>query len=223
MEQKLIVATGLVLFTLILGLTAVTVVGDSDLGVGRHPDVDNTPPPIAWDEVLLLLPDCAQVRDQTSADLDGDGALEAVVLVGYGGGSDRLGYDAMELFVIEAVESGYDLAWHSFQLIGTRAEKLDVVDVNGEGPPEVLSKQSMGAAGETLYILGWRDGAYDFLRPDGGPFDGESSFGADGVSLADDDGDGVMEIVATYHDRGPSVACYRWNGERYAHDGEITY
>lgn len=223
MEQKLIVATGLVLFTLILGLTAVTVVGDSDLGVGRHSDVDDTPPPIAWDEVLLLLPDCAQVRDQASADLDGDDATEAIVLVGYGGGPDRLEYDAMELFVVEVADSGYDVAWHSFHLVGRRAEKLSVMDINGDGRPEVLSKQSMGASGETLYVLGWRDGVYDFLRPFGGPFDGESGFGTHGVSLDDKDDDGTMEIVASYRDPGPAMASYRWDSEKYVYDGEITY
>jgi len=144
-------------------------------------DLDAPPAPPA-DDPTLLLPESAEPIQRAFADLDGDGVSEAVVLTGWGGGADRLGYDFLQMFVIAPDASGaYVVAWQSEQLPTDRAEALQVQDINGDGLVEVLSVQAMGAAGETLYILGWQDG-YGWLSPQGGHFDGRDAFGENGLS-----------------------------------------
>jgi hypothetical protein len=174
-----------------------------------------TPQPV---DVTSLLPDCADIVDQMSVDLDGDQQMEIVVVAGFGRSADRLGYDWLQLLVIEPDRAAdYAIVYQSDRLSGDRAEKLAVRDINGDGRLEVLSQQSMGAVGETLYILGRLDQSFYFLRPQGGAFGGLDRFGDNAVHLKDWDGDGVEEILAHY---GP-IACqfdvYRWNGHDYVY------
>jgi hypothetical protein len=166
----------------------------------------------------LVLPDTAEVLGQASADLDGDGTVEMVFLAGFGGAPERLGYDFLQMLVIAPLESGeYRVVWESEQLPTDRAEPLQMQDLNGDGLPEVLSVQAMGASGETLYLLGWQDHGYGWLAPHGGQFDGQDAFGENGVRVEDTDGDGLAEILASY---GPAAALtdvYGWDGQAYVY------
>lgn len=92
-----------------------------------------------------------------------------MVLLGLDGGAGGLGYDHLEMMILE-LERGPDhaVAWRSDKLVGERGEALQVRDINGDGRDEVLSYQSMGAAGYTLYVVGFVDGGFGLLRPKGG-------------------------------------------------------
>jgi len=188
-------------------------------------DLDAPPtPPIqeSADDPTQLLPDSAELLHQASGDLDGDGAAERIFLAGFGGLTDRLGYDALNLLVLtpstsaEAV-AGHELAWHSEALAGDRAESMEVRDINGDDRPEVLCLQAMGAAGETLQIVVWSKAGYGLLRPRGGYFDGQEAFGEKGVRLDDVDGDGLVEILASYGPAAESTDVYGWDGQAYTY------
>jgi hypothetical protein len=184
-------------------------------------DLDAPPRPPSQspeDDPTLLLPESAEPFERASADLDGDGVPEEIALTGWGGGPNRLGYDFLQMFVIEVAESGeYVIAWQSEQLPTDRAEALEVRDVNGDGLPEVLSVQAMGAGGETLYILSSRDAGYGWLSPQGGHFDGQDAFGENGVRLEDLDGDGLDEILASYGPAASQTDVYGWDGQAYVY------
>jgi len=180
-------------------------------------DLDSPPPPPPTDDPTLLLPESAEPLQRASADLNGDGVSEAVVLTGWGGSADRLGYDFLQMFVIAPDALGaYAIVWQSAQLPTDRAEALQVQDVNGDGLAKVLSVQAMGAAGETLYILSWQDG-YGWLSPQGGHFDGQDAFGENGVRLEDLDGDGLVEILASYGPAAAQTDVYGWDGQAYVY------
>jgi hypothetical protein len=70
-----------------------------------------TPPtsPGPGDDTLLLLPESAEPLHQASPDLDGDGTPELVVLTGWGGGANQLGYDFLQMFVIAGRRGWGDL------------------------------------------------------------------------------------------------------------------
>jgi hypothetical protein len=169
-------------------------------------------------DAALFIPDGAHLLHQASGDLDADGRAEYVIVAGFGSSPQRLGFDWLQLFVIEP-DRGAERAvsFQSEPLAGDRAEKLWLMDINGDGYSEVLSVQSMGASGETLHVLAWRDKAFAFLRPQGGRFDGQDRFGDNGVRVEDVDGDGMPEIFAHY---GPAAAhsdVYHWDGSNYVY------
>ena len=184
-------------------------------------DLDAPPaPPIqaADEDPTLLLPESAEPLHRASADLNGDGSAEEIVLTGWGGAPGTLGYDFLQLFVItRAEDGGYVVAWQSEQLPTERGEALEVRDINGDGLPEVLSMQAMGASGQTLYILSWQGDGYGWLSPHGGHFDGQASFGEVGVGVDDLDGDGRDEVVARYGPAAVYADVYSWNGEAYVY------
>ncbi|MCL5110730.1 MAG: BsuPI-related putative proteinase inhibitor [Chloroflexi bacterium] len=152
---------------------------------------------------------------EVEADLRGNGQKERVILAAQGASADKRSAQTLELFVFSPGPGGYSQTWHSDKLLGDRAEPLQVEDINKDGRPEVLSVQSMGAAGETLYVFGWQGDHYGFLAPQGGYFGGRQSFGDTGVRLEDLNGDGVPEIVATYGPAASESTTYRWDGKEY--------
>jgi len=174
------------------------------------------PPPTPADDPTLLLPESAEPIDHVSVDLNGDGAREEIVLTGWGGGADRLGYDFLQMFVIASEGGEYGIAWQSDQLPTERAEFLQVQDLTGDGLPEVLSVQAVGASGERLYVLSWQD-AYGWLSPQGGRFDGQDGFGENSVRVEDRDGDGLPEILASYGPAAQSTDVYAWDGQSFVY------
>lgn len=178
---------------------------------------DSSAAPI--DDPVLLLPESAVPIYRVSADLDVDGISEEIILTGWGGAPDSLDYDFLQVFVIATYLPGeYLVAWQSEQLPSNRAEPLLVEDLNDDGYPEVISIQSMGASGQTAYLLGWReDRGYDWLRPVGGYFDGLDHFGENAVRIEDTDGDSLCEILAGYGSAGRYTDVYYWDGEAYTY------
>jgi hypothetical protein len=190
------------------------VVSTFPFDVAGPPTPPSEPP---QDDPTLLLPESAEPLHRASADLDGDGTVEEIVLTGWGSSPDRLGYDFLQLFVIAADGSEYVVAWQSEQLPTERGEPLEVRDVNGDGLPGVLSVQAMGASGQTLYLLSWQGNGYGWLTPRGGHFDGQPSFGENGVRVEDVDGDGLAEVLASYGPAATATDVYGWGGEAYVY------
>jgi hypothetical protein len=169
-------------------------------------------------DATLFIPDSAHLLSQAAADFDTDGKLEYAILASFGGGPQQLGYDWLQLFVVEP-DCGPDcaIAFQSEALAGDRAEALSLLDINADGHVEVLSVQAMGASGETLYVLACQDQTFAFLRPQGGQFDGLDRFGDNGVRIKDLDGDGALEILAHYGPVASQFDVYRWDGSMYVY------
>ena len=174
-----------------------------------------TPTPDA-NLIISAIPDSAHVLAQVSGNIDGDSGPEEIVLAGYGGGPDRLGYERLDLFIIAPERSDQPVVWQ-LGLAGDRAEAPELLDVDGNGVPEVLVKVAQGAAGESLYVLSWRKETYELLRPSGGRFDGQDTFGEVGARVEDVDGDGLLEILASYGPAAASTDVYHWDGQRFIH------
>lgn len=180
-------------------------------------DLDAPPQPPAEDPALFL-PESAEPVQRASADLNGDGTLEEIVLAGWGGACNCVGYEALQMFVLTTDgASAYDIAWQSTQLPSDRTESMEVQDVNGDGLPEVVSLQTMGANGESLYLLGWQNDGCGWLTPQGGHFDGQNAFGENGARVQDMDGDGIFEILASYGPAAAQTDVYAWDGEAYVY------
>ncbi len=184
-----------------------------------------TPPPSSADPenaAMALLPDAATLIEWMSQDLNGDALPEVIVLAGFGGAPDQLGYDFLDLVVAtpddgpEAI-AGYTLVWRSGPLVGDRAESLHVEDINNDDQVEIVVKQALGAAGESLQIFAPLSKSYMLLRPEGGYFDARESFGETGVRFEDVDGDNVPEILAVYGPAASKTDVYRWDGEAYVY------
>ncbi|MDA8219688.1 MAG: BsuPI-related putative proteinase inhibitor [Dehalococcoidales bacterium] len=159
---------------------------------------------------------------EIKADLDGDGKEELVTLTASGATPERLSADSLEASIFVPSESGYSLAWQSEKLAGERAEPLEAKDINGDGRPEVLSVQAVGAAGETLYVFAWLGQGYGTLTPHGGEFDGKPSFGVTGVNVKDVDGDGTLEILAYSGGAAAKTAVYKWDGKAYSCQSNLS-
>ena len=172
-------------------------------------------------DLSTILPDGTSPLRQASADLDGDGMPE-IVLVARLTPLDGSGDERLELLVIDPERSDRPIAWRR-EVVGERAEPLDLRDINGDGHPEVLSPQSVGASGQTLYVVAWQGTAFDLLRPIGGRFGGQESYGETGFGLVDEDGDGVLEILAAYGPAASKIDVYRWDGSLYVHETTKDY
>jgi len=169
-------------------------------------------------DAALFIPDSAHLLSEVAADFDTDGKLEYAILAGFGGAPQQLGYDWLQLFVVEP-DCGPDcaIAFQSEALAGDRAEALSLLDINADGHMEVLSLQAMGASGETLYVLAWQDQTFAFWQPQGGQFDGLDRFGDNGVRTKDLDGDGTLEILAHYGPAASQFDVYRWDVSTYVY------
>ncbi|MHB1006751.1 MAG: BsuPI-related putative proteinase inhibitor [Chloroflexota bacterium] len=173
--------------------------------------------PTTTTDPSALLPNGAKALSEARADFDGDGKVEVAILAAFGYQADRLSAEHLELFIVAPSADGYTQAWRSGTLLGERAEQLQAADVNKDGRPEIVSKQSLGAAGETLYLFGALGGkGYGILAPKGGAFDGRPSFGEVSARLEDLDGDGTQEVLAGYGPAASRTDVYRWNGQTYA-------
>ncbi len=174
-------------------------------------------PTVDPSSVLPYLPASAHPLSFLAGDLDGDLKPEVVVLTGFDGAAESAVYEWLELYVIEPDHVQLPVTFRSGRLRGQRAEPLQWNDINADGYPEVLSYQGMSAGGRTLYVLAWRGGAFDWLQPQGGHFQGWDSFGEASAHLEDVTGDLRPEILADYGPEGVSTDAYRWDGTQYVY------
>lgn len=156
----------------------------------------------------------ASTLEDVAADLDGDGVDELVFA-----------------YVQHGRRAHVDVAWWngtSYEIgfaddggEATSLDRLQVSDVNGDGSIELVTHQSGedDAASATLWrVLG--AGQVETLVAVDGCHDGSNTYGAAGVRIADDDGDGADEIEATC-DESPlpssqwSSHTYVWQGDAY--------
>lgn len=70
--------------------------------------------------------------------------------------------------LVAAPRGEYVIVWQSEQLLTERGKALQMQDLDGDGQPEVLSVQAMGAAGQTMYVVAWRGQGCELLKPTGG-------------------------------------------------------
>ncbi|MFQ6059616.1 MAG: TolB family protein, partial [Anaerolineae bacterium] len=167
-------------------------------------------------EVTAFLPQGATLGRTAIADLDNDRLEEIVASFTSTGLSTGIGpTQRVGLLVIDWDGEAYAVVWESGPLMGERDGGLEARDINGDEVLEILSTQSMGAAGETLYLFAWDGETYRQLTPQGGAFGGTGSFGAKGVRLEDLDGDSLAEILAGYGPVAIYTDIYRWDGEVY--------
>jgi hypothetical protein len=86
------------------------VVSTFPFDLGGPPTPPSEPPA---EDPTLLLPESAEPLHRASADLDGNGAPEEIVLTGWGGGPDQLGYDFLQMFVVASDGGEVAIAWQS--------------------------------------------------------------------------------------------------------------
>ncbi|TDA70311.1 MAG: hypothetical protein D9V47_01865 [Clostridia bacterium] len=133
-------------------------------------------------------------------DLDGDGAPE--LLAGYEYGQRQVG-----VLVAGKVGDAYRVLWQGYDL-GYALDRLEAVDLTGDGRPEVVVGGTIGAsAGQKLVVL-----REEFGRP-------QPVLQTDYHRLGwgDWNGDGQIEVATWLHDTGPLsfIQIYRWSGQAF--------
>lgn len=157
----------------------------------------------------------ASTLEDVAADLDGDGVEELVFAYVRNG---RAHVD-----VAWWSETTYEIRFADDGGAATSLDRLQISDVNADGRTEIVTHQSGEdeAASATLWrVLG--AGEVEALVAVDGCHDGSNTYGAAGVRIADDDGDGADEIEATCDESPPPGSpwpshTYVWQGDAYRH------
>ncbi|KKM09153.1 hypothetical protein SY88_19960 [Clostridiales bacterium PH28_bin88] len=133
-------------------------------------------------------------------DLDGDGTPE--FLAGYEYGQRQVG-----AMVAGKAGDAYRVLWQDNDL-GYLLDRLEAVDLTGDGKPEVVVGGTLGAsAGQKLVVL-----REEFGRPQ--PV---LQSGYHRLEWGDWNGDGQAELATWSHDTGPVylIEIYYWNGRSF--------
>ncbi|KKM09428.1 hypothetical protein SY88_18940 [Clostridiales bacterium PH28_bin88] len=133
-------------------------------------------------------------------DLDGDGAPE--LLAGYEYGERQVG-------ALAAGKTGgeYRVLWQDNDL-GYLLDRLEAVDLTGDGRPEVVVGGVIGAsAGQKLVVL----------REESGRLEPVLQSGYHRLEWGDWNGDGQAELATWLRDTGPLsfIQIYRWSGQAF--------
>ncbi len=169
--------------------------GDLDLFMG-YMWLRNNGGAGTWPSVTIFAPETGQTSRHRVVDVDGDGDLDAVI--GYAhGGDDRLVTwyeqrqpdDPWQLHVIANLPRG-------------DAESMDVVDVDGDGDPDVIvGEYNHNADVElsgTLFIYENRSDGANWTRHE--VYDGDSHYQSSRVIDIDGDGDYDVAAKGWHHD-----------------------
>lgn len=155
-----------------------------------------------------LLPIGSAVLARAAGDLTGADAPD--IVAAYRSGPER----GVSVAVFTRGGSDYRLLWNSQDVPGAAPVSLDIVDMTGDGVPEILlSVAGASGNGRSLYVYTSRPSGYRLALPIGGSFDGQSAFGAGGYEVKDIDGDGKVEIVAQ---RAAGSETYAWDGLHFS-------
>ena len=107
----------------------------------------------------------------------------------------------------------YRLYWSSSELGGAAPVSVDIVDITGDGVPEImLGAASPGGSGQLLFVFVRRPLDLRLAAPVGGHFDGKNYYGESGYDLADVNNDGRAEIRARHEGQ---VDIYAWDGVNF--------
>lgn len=167
--------------------------------------------PYGADTAMLerLLPIGSRVLARTAGHMTGSDAPDIVAAYRTATGRGV----ALAVFTRMAAGSDYRLLWNGEDVPGDEPVALDLVDLTGDGVPEILLAVAGNAGGgRSLYIYTAQPVGYRLALPVGGSFDGQSAFGASGYDIVDG-GDGRADIVAR---RPNGTEIYAWDGLNFS-------
>jgi hypothetical protein len=171
---------------------------------------------------MAFLPPGTVLFDALSADLDGDGSSERVLVFNDEESPYESGMGGVVL-----VKEGAGSPPDAYEVRPSSEGKVTdaaIRDINADGVPELLIyKSSEDETSHFLHLYSWDGSQLVNLAPDGGTPDGGDAFASTYYTseFKDLDMDGDDELL-TYEDQPQyerlKVLVYVWNGEAFVHD-----
>jgi hypothetical protein len=162
--------------------------------------------------IARLLPLGSTILARASASLTPEGARDIVVAYRTPGAS---GVHVGVFYFPEggSIQSDYRLYWSSNEIAGKEPVGIDLIDLTGDGTPDiVVGVANPGGAGRMAYVFAGRPAGFRLLAPIGGYAGGKDYFGDTWFELADTNGDGRIEILASH---GNQTDTYAWDGVNF--------
>jgi hypothetical protein len=172
-------------------------------------------------DILALLPTGLQPLGVVQADLDGDGHNEWVVLAGKTG---EPVFETVVPLVIAGGAGGFQIVWRGqvdFSVAGSG--NLQVVDLTGDGRPEILYQNTIKTGGVYAYVYGGSAQVAEHppLHPQGGVCAGLAYFCGWQLEVGAPDAGGRRPLISLI-DRVGTRQVYRWNGSALAAAETVT-
>lgn len=172
-------------------------------------------------DILALLPTGMQPLGVVQADLDGDGHNEWVVLAGKTG---EPVFETVVPLVIAGGAGGFQIVWRGQVDFSVAASgNLQVVDLTGDGRPEILYQNTLKTGGVYAYVYGGsaQVAEHSPLRPQGGACAGLAYFCGWSLEVGPPDAAGRRPLVSLI-DRVGTRQLYRWTGSALAAAETVT-
>ena len=172
-------------------------------------------------DILALLPPGTQPLDVVKADLDGDGAVEWVVLAGKTG---EPVFESVLPLVIAARPGGFQIVWRGQVDFSVAASgSLQVLDLTGDGRAEILYQNTTKTGGVYAYVYvgSTQVEQHPPLGPQGGACAGLAYFCGWALDVGPPDSAGRRPLISLI-DRAGTRQAYRWNGSAFAAAETLT-